>query len=175
MLKFLGHRLQVRPCRHFNARINTYACRPSEIFSRMKSQTLGSLSAVRTNVLIRRARRAFHQSPTRRGRRKASGRACAESAWPSSPADADNCPLRTSVSRCATPNLCCSSMITRPSLGRSKPAVSRACVPMNSDAECGVRSATAGVAMLDVGCWMLDVFRLPVCNSTFTPSGSNHF
>ena len=55
-------------------------------------------------------------------------------------------PLRTSCSRWATPNLCCSSMITSPSRRRETTGSSNACVPMtrsvaNARGEAGAASS----------------------------------
>src|SRR5258706_16437703 len=80
-------------------------------------------------------------------------------------------------------------MITNPRLGKSKPGVSRAWVPIRRVD--GWELLDAGCSMLDAGYWILDVvpdfelwtldfglgavFWLPVCNSTGTPRGVNHF
>ena len=52
-------------------------------------------------------------------------------------------------------------MMTRPRFSIVKPDSINACVPMNR------------LWTLNFGLWT--IFRLPVCNSTLIPSGSNHF
>ena len=82
-------------------------------------------SSAQIGVHLLPARRAVARASKRRDRRTASCVTCAGSAWRSSPGSAGRAPACLSAARCRTPNLCCSSITTSPSLANGDVGLTR--------------------------------------------------